>query len=66
MSVWDKAKAKAEALLGRAEELYGKSHGDPAATVAGEAHRLEAEADEEAAQRGSTPGRDDDGLAGAR
>ncbi|WP_369259468.1 hypothetical protein [Geodermatophilus amargosae] len=43
MSFLDKAKAKAEELLGRAEEVYGESHGDAAAQVAGEAHRLEAE-----------------------
>ena len=43
MSFIDKAKAKAEELLGRAEEVYGQSHGDAAAQVAGEAHRLEAE-----------------------
>jgi uncharacterized protein YjbJ (UPF0337 family) len=62
MSIFGKAKAKAEELLGRAEEVYGQSHGDAAATTAGEAHRLEAEADEEAAERRP----DDDGLAGAR
>ena len=70
MSVFDKAKAKAEQLLGRAEELYGQSHGDAAATLDGEARRLEGEAEEEAAEHGGTPGaprRDgDDGLAGAR
>ena len=43
MSFIDKAKAKAEELLGRAGEVYGESHGDAAAQVAGEAHRLEAE-----------------------
>ena len=64
MSIFDKAKAKAEELLGRAEELYGQSHGDAAATVAGEAHVLEAEAEAEAAERESRPG--DDGLTGAR
>ncbi|WP_448626376.1 hypothetical protein [Geodermatophilus sp. URMC 64] len=62
MSIFGKAKAKAEELLGRAEEVYGQSHGDAAATTAGEAHRLEAEAEEEAT--GRRP--DDDGLAGAR
>jgi uncharacterized protein YjbJ (UPF0337 family) len=61
MSVFDKVKAKAEELLGRAEQVYGESHGDAAATAAGEAHLMEAEAEEEAATR-----RDDDGLAGAR
>ncbi|HYH26196.1 MAG TPA: hypothetical protein VD834_12665 [Blastococcus sp.] len=65
MSIFDKAKAKAEELLGRAEELYGQSHGDAAATVAGEAHVLEAEAEQESAEREDRrPG--DDGLAGAR
>ena len=65
MSIWDKARAKAEELYGRAEEIYGESHGDPAAAVAGEAHRLEAEA-EEAEEREAEAPRDDDGLAGAR
>ena len=65
MSIWDKAKAKAEELLGRAEEVYGQSHGDAAATTAGEAHRLEAEAEEETLE-GTDRRRDDDGLAGAR
>jgi uncharacterized protein YjbJ (UPF0337 family) len=65
MSIFDKAKAKAEELLGRAERVYGESHGDAAATVAGEAHVLEAEAEEEAAEREERR-RDDDGLAGAR
>ena len=65
MSVFDKAKAKAEELLGRAEQVYGESHGDAAATMDGEARRLEAEADEErAAARSRHDG--DDGLAGAR
>ncbi len=65
MSLFGKAKAKAEELFGRAEQVYGESHGDAAATLDGEARRLEAEAEEE--QNGS--GRrhpDDDGLAGAR
>ena len=65
MSIFDKAKAKAEELLGRAEQVYGQSHGDAAATTAGEAHLLEAEAEEDAADR-TVRGRDDDGLAGAR
>jgi uncharacterized protein YjbJ (UPF0337 family) len=65
MSIFDKVKAKAEELLGRAEQVYGESHGDAAATVAGEAHVLEAEAEEkEAARQERRP--DDDGLAGAR
>ncbi|MCZ2823163.1 MULTISPECIES: hypothetical protein [unclassified Modestobacter] len=64
MSVFDKAKAKAEELLGRAEQVYGESHGDAAATIDGEARRLEAEAEEERADR-DRHRRDDDGLAGA-
>jgi uncharacterized protein YjbJ (UPF0337 family) len=68
MSIWDKAKAKAEELLGRAEQVYGESHGDAAATVAGEAHVMEAEAEEEALESRERPerGTDDDGLAGSR
>jgi uncharacterized protein YjbJ (UPF0337 family) len=62
MSVFDKAKAKAQELLGRAEEVYGQAHGDAAAEVAGEANRLEAEAEEE--QLGHSDRRDDDGLTG--
>jgi uncharacterized protein YjbJ (UPF0337 family) len=46
MSIWEKAKAKAEQLYGRAEEIYGESHGDAAAEVRGEAHLVEAEAEE--------------------
>ena len=65
MSFFDKAKAKAEELLGRAEQVYGESHGDAAATVAGEAHILEAGAEEEELERDEHR-RDDDGLAGAR
>ena len=61
MNVFGRAKAKVRELFGRAEEVYGQAHGDPAATVAGEANRLEAEA-EEAEQREHH--RDDDGLAG--
>jgi uncharacterized protein YjbJ (UPF0337 family) len=34
MSVWGRAKAKWDELLGRAEELYGESHGDAAAEAA--------------------------------
>ena len=65
MSIWGRAKAKAEELFGRAEQVYGESHGDAAATVAGEAHVMEAEAEEEAAARQERRP-DDDGLAGAR
>ena len=64
MSIFGRAKAKWDELLGRAEELYGESHGDAAATVAGEAHVLEAEAEQDADQARREP--DDDGLAGAR
>ena len=66
MSVWGKAKAKAEELFGRAEEVYGEAHGDAAAEIAGEAHRLEAEAEEAELVRGSggAERRDDDGLSG--
>lgn len=64
MSIIDKAKAKAQELLGRAEQVYGESHGDAAATVAGEANVMEAQAEEEALEHGEH--RDDDGLAGAR
>jgi hypothetical protein len=65
MSIWGKAKAKAEELLGRAEQVYGESHGDAAATVAGEAHVMEAEAEEEELERRGHR-RDDEGLAGSR
>lgn len=65
MSIWDRAKVKAEELFGRAEQVYGESHGDAAAEVAGEAHLLEAEAEEEAEEQ-EHHRRDDDGLAGAR
>jgi uncharacterized protein YjbJ (UPF0337 family) len=64
MSIFERAKAKAEELLGRAEQVYGQSHGDAAATAAGEAHVMEAEAEEEAERREHRG--DDDGLAGAR
>ena len=73
MSIFDRVRAKAEELLGRAEHVYGESHGDAAATFAGEAHLLEAEAEEEELGRREQgehrPGEhrpDDDGLAGAR
>jgi uncharacterized protein YjbJ (UPF0337 family) len=64
MSIFDRVKAKAEELLGRAEQVYGESHGDAAATVAGEAHVMEAEAEEE--QREREQRRPDDGLTGTR
>ena len=48
MSIWDRAKAKVEEMVGRAEEVYGESHGDAAAQLHGEATRLEAEAEEAA------------------
>ncbi|UOY00670.1 hypothetical protein [Blastococcus sp. PRF04-17] len=63
MSIFEKAKAKAQELLARAEQVYGESHGDAAATAAGEAHLLEAEVDPAATTEGRP---DDDGLAGAR
>jgi hypothetical protein len=65
MSLWSKLKVKAEELLGRAEQVYGESHGDAAATAAGEAHIAEAEA-EEAAPEHRPRTNDDDGLADAR
>ena len=69
MSFFEKVKAKTEELLGRAEQVYGESHGDAAAEVAGEAHVMEAEVEEEELDReehtrGQHP--DGDGLAGAR
>ncbi len=66
MSIWDRAKAKVEELVGRAEEVYGQSHGDAAAQLHGEAQRLEAEV-EEAALRDEAIRRDpDDGAAPVR
>jgi uncharacterized protein YjbJ (UPF0337 family) len=67
MSIWDRAKAKVEEIVGRAEEVYGESHGDAAAQLHGEAHRLEAEAEEEAALDEDAARRSpDDGSAPAR
>jgi uncharacterized protein YjbJ (UPF0337 family) len=63
MRIWEKAKAKAEELYGRAEEIYGESHGDAAAEVRGEAHVAEAE---DATDREGTRRPDDGGLTGAR
>ena len=73
MSLFGKAKAKAEELLGRAEEVYGQSHGDVAATLDGEARRLEGEADEEQGERARSarhhrdirPHHEHDGIRGA-
>ena len=65
MSVFERAKAKVQELFGRAEQIYGESHGDAAATVAGEANVLEAEVEEEELER-EEHRRDDDGLAGTR
>jgi hypothetical protein len=65
MSIWGKLRVKAEELLGRAEQVYGESHGDAAATVAGEAHLAEAEAEESALER-ETRRNDDDGSTGTR
>ena len=69
MSIFDRVRARAEELLGRAEQVYGESHGDAAATVAGEAHLMEAQAEEEALDAETSGHRDkpdDDGLAGVR
>ena len=65
MGIFDKVKQKAEELLGRAEQVYGESHGDAAATVAGEAHRLEAEAEEDELEQEERR-HDGDDLSGAR
>ena len=46
MSFWGKAKAKIEQIYGRAEEIYGESHGDAAAEIRGEAHVIDAEVEE--------------------
>ncbi|MBB3086951.1 hypothetical protein [Geodermatophilus sabuli] len=65
MSIWGRARAKADELIGRAEEVYGESHGDAAAKAAGEARRLEGEAEEEAELGGTTdrrPPPDDGGV----
>jgi uncharacterized protein YjbJ (UPF0337 family) len=51
MSVWGRARAKWDELWGRAEELYGESHGDSAAEVHGEAVRTEGEVAEEVEER---------------
>ena len=64
MSIVGRAKAKWDELLGRAEEVYGQAHGDAAAEVAGEANRLEAEAEEEQLEGERRSG--DEGAAGAR
>jgi uncharacterized protein YjbJ (UPF0337 family) len=76
MSIWGRAKAKWDELVGRAEEVYGESHGDAAAEVHGEALRLEGEAEDDAEDRAEQQTgehgeaqrhdrREDDGLAGA-
>ena len=65
MSIFDKVRVKAQELLGRAEQVYGESHGDAAATAAGEANQIEAEAEEAELER-KAGHHDDDGLAGAR
>ena len=52
MSIWTQAKAKWDELLGRAEELYGETHGDAAAEVHGEEVRLEGEALDEEEEQG--------------
>jgi hypothetical protein len=63
MSIFEKVKVKAQELFGRAEQVYGESHGDAAATVAGEANVLEAEAEEEEREREEHRG---DGAPGHR
>lgn len=47
MSVLGRARAKWDELWGRAEQVYGESHGDAAAEVHGEAVRIEGETAEE-------------------
>ena len=67
MSIWEKAKGKVDELVGRAEEVYGQSHGDAAAQLHGEAHRLEGEAELDAAERAAATEdarRDDGGSRG--
>jgi hypothetical protein len=72
MGIWTKIRLKFEELLGRAERVYGESHGDAAATVGGEALETEAEETEAEVQRQeqlrrAAERRDDDGsTAGAR
>jgi uncharacterized protein YjbJ (UPF0337 family) len=66
MSIWGRAKAKTEELLGRAEELYGESHGDAAARLDGEARRLEGEAEEGSEEHEAAPRHPDDGAAPVR
>lgn len=56
MSIWDRAKAKVEEMVGRAEEVYGESHGDAAAQLHGEAHRLEAEEEAALHEEATLPG----------
>lgn len=51
MSVFGRARAKWDELWGRAEQIYGETHGDSAAEVHGEAVRTEAEAAEELEER---------------
>jgi len=62
MGIFEKVKVKAQELFGRAEQVYGESHGDAAAAAAGEAHVVEAEAEEK--RRGRRT--DDDGTTGVR
>ena len=66
MSIWGRAKARVEELIGRAEEVYGESHGDIAAKLDGEARRLEGEAEEEALEQEAGRPRPDDGAAPVR
>jgi uncharacterized protein YjbJ (UPF0337 family) len=64
MGVFERVRTRVQELFGRAEEVYGQAHGDPAATVAGEANRLEAEAEEAELEQQERRRDDDDGLAG--
>jgi uncharacterized protein YjbJ (UPF0337 family) len=66
MSFFGRAKAKWDELLGRAEELYGETHGDAAAEVHGEALRLEGEAEEEAEEHHDAIRPPDDGTSAPR
>jgi hypothetical protein len=65
MTIFDKVKIEAQKLLGRAERVYGESHGDAAATVAGEANVMEAEKEELEQEQHRRHDPRDDGLAGA-
>jgi hypothetical protein len=51
MGIFTKVRLKFEELLGRAERVYGESHGDDAATLGGEALEIEAEETEAEVER---------------